>query len=285
MYNTPILTPEDGVKQAIDISDGYSGVYGITANDLICDPKSDYWIEDVKNEDFIRKGPYNIYKGPFPNKEEIIMSCSKQAIKGVYSDIDELVFSHKGIVQAELRCEKEDILEKRITLSLRSQQKELGVVYRYHGISTINYYPFFRLVSAPEGCCYKTMACIVVFSLVIAVFSIFYLCADENIITILMTKISVGICFAMFSYFFCCQSCTKDGVRRLHTYNVIDMKTYKLVAEVYKLETVCCNQSFYRELICHREMTRSQLMGLFSLVMLSESTISAEPPKPYNPYA
>jgi len=282
MYNTPILTPEDGVEQPIDTSDGYPGAYGITANDLICDPKSDYWIENVRNKDFIGKGPYNIYKGPFPNKEEKIMTCSKQAIKGVYSSIDELVFRHKGIVQAELRCEKEDILEKRITLSLRSQQKELGVVYRYHGIKTIDYYPLFRLVSMPMECCYKTMGCILVFSLVIGLISIVPLCLNPDIPTIVMTTTFVGICFASFSYYCCCQSCMKDGVRRLHTYIVIDMKTYKLVAEVYKLETVCCNQSHYRELICHREMTRSQLMGLFSFIMLSESTISAEPSPSYD---
>jgi len=277
MYNTPILTPEDRVEQAIDISDGYSGVYGTPANDLICDAKSDYWIGNTT--------PCNIYKGPFPNKEEIIMTCSRESTTGVYSPIDELVFKDKGIVQAELRCEKEDILEKRITLSLRSQQKELGLVYRYHDTDTINYYPLFRLVSVPEGCCYgccypccdRTTNCFTGLSLGLGVFSIILLaqgCGAQNIIMILIAIIFFGTCFPCLFSHYCFEKCRQSGVHRLHKYSVVDMNTCKLVAKVYKVE-IPSKKSHYTEFSCRREMTRSQLMGLFSLVMLNGRVIYA----------
>ena len=276
MYNTPIFTPEDRVEQAIDTSDDYPGVYGTPANDLICDPKSDYWIEDVKNEDLIGVETYNIYKGPFPNKEEIIMTCSKEVTKGAYCSIDELVFRHKGIVQAELRCEKEDTLEKYITFSLRSQQKELGLVYKYHGIDTINYYPFFRLVTMPMECWCKIKLCFALSSLLMMLFSIGNLIRDPSIITLLIATTCVGI-FLTILFRYSCKCCAKDGVTRWDIYGVIDMNTYEVVAKVYRLDTLGCNQSHYREFSCHREMTRSQLMGLFSLVMLSNPKIPSPP--------
>jgi len=275
MYNTPILTPEDGVKQPIDTSDDYPGAYGTPANDPICDPKFYYWIDNGGI----------MYKGPFPNKEEVIMTCSREFTTGVYCPIDEFVFRDKGIVLAELRCEKEDTLERRITLSLRSQQKELGVVYRRHDIDLVTYSPFFLLTCARID----LRSPIIIYPLVLAVFlgisGIMFLLVLWTILGLLVIAILIGICIAYRCHVYhCCKFCMKNEVRRLHTYNVNDINTIKVVAKVYTLRKDRHGLSDGTELSCRREMTRSQLMGLFSLIMLSGRIICPRPPDPVVPY-
>jgi len=274
MYNTPILTPEDGVKQPIDTSDGYSGVYKTSANDLTRNSKSDYWIEYGQDEGLTGEWGY-IYKGPFLNREEKITTCSKETIQGLRSSIDEFVFRDKGIVQAELRCQKEDVVAERITYSLRNQQEELGLMYMRNYSPNIDYYPFFKLIPSSMGCCQKTIACLTLVSLPIGFFSIIYLISQLSIISVLITTIFGGISIGGFCYFDCRQ---RREETRSHVWNVMDAKTDKLVAKVYHRKEVEPNRPPCTEIICRRKIRRSQLMGLFSLVILRRYLIRARLP-------
>jgi len=284
MYDIPILAPEDRaeqpreypVGQPLNALDGYSMEQGTFVSNDMDDPNPKYWIECVQEESCGGQGLYRIHKGLYPNPVETIMTCSKGTVHDSCTTGDELVFNCKGITQAELRYIRGQQSRDRWGYSLRDQQGELGLVYVYDDNNDkIEYYPFFQLHRISSR---SSSSPVVIISLILLVLGIYLASSYEE------AGVIISIIFFLIVLILCCcscfsASCGEDGVSRSRMSNVIDMTTHQLVADVYGLAGTCGNHSNDIEIVCHRAVSKAQLMGLISLAILSESKRKREEDK------
>jgi len=282
MYNIPILAPEDRRQQPIDTSDGYSKVYGSSISTDTDGPNSKYWIEFAGRRPYTGEKLYNAYKGSFPDKTERIMDLSLGAIDNLSSAID------KEIPHVEL-CYK----GAGGKYSIRTQQEELGKVDLSYG--RIDYDPFFELILISYCFCgtYVLMS-FLIFNAIFAGISILVslaiiLVTSNYEFEYVMVPVTISIVSTVLTlilyYCFCFSPRYKEnGVKRLHRVNVNDKKTRKVVAEVYNLRGSCFSHDKDLEILCHRTLTMPELMGLFSLAVLSLTNGFLERPNDYSNY-
>jgi len=271
MHNVPILTPEDRAGQPISTSYDHYAAYRTPINTDIDDNNSKYWIKLAQEKCCGRGRLYNLYKGPFPNKEEKIMTLSTGTANNSSPAGDESVSGREEINHAELHYKGYKKSEDRDRYSLRSQQKKLGLIHLYYG--KINYHPFFQLVLVSSHHTALTVIFMLVINLVLAAGLVYALASDpearSDVVLIVFSIILVGVFVIQFCCF-CLRPCyRKDAVSRLHTSNLEDITTGELVAKVYNLRGICLTHGNDLEIICHRELSIPQLMGLFSLAILS----------------
>ena len=271
MHNVPILTPEDRAGQPISTSYDHYAAYRTPINTDIDDHNSKYWIELAQEKPCGNGKLFNLYKGPFPNKEERIMTLSTETANNSCPAGDEWVSGREEINHAELRYERYQESEDCDRYSLRSQQEKLGLIDLYY--RKIDYHPFFQLVLV--SCYLRAFMVIIFFSIniVSAAVSVCILAIGHeersDVVIIVMSIISFAALFIQFCYF-CIYPCyRKDAVSRLHISNLEDITTRELVAKVYNLRGICLTHRNDLEIICHRELSIPQLMGLFSLAILS----------------
>jgi len=272
MYNIPILTPEDEARQPINTSDGRPATYKAPINTNIDDPNPKYWIKLAKKECCESGKLYNIYRGPFSNKEEKIMTLSTRISNNLRSARDKSVSGHEEISHAELLYKGPGGGEANGWYTLRNQQEELGLITL--SADEVTYDSFFKLTK--KGYPYSTL--MVIFCLSVNAFfgGLFVLCAmisgpeqeGKGVITV-MSIIGVATFLILFFYFCFSQCCKKNLVNRLHTSDVEDIRTGRVVAKVYKLRGICLTHRNDLEIICHEKLSIPQLMGLFSLAILT----------------
>jgi hypothetical protein len=276
MNNAPILAPEDRVIQTgehiigqpIDTSAGYPTVYKSPIDTGIGDTNPKYWIECIQDNKCGEKSLYDIHKDLFPTQSEKIMSCSETAIN-LCNPGNELVFRHKGMVQAKLCYKRGNELTGRYSYSLMNQQEELGLVYVYNNSEDkIDFYPFFELTRINSRCSSIIGLLIIV---IILAGTLLVGTKVEGAVPMVIGIILAVLVLIAFCYNCLSPSCEKDGVNRLHTSNVKDMRSGGLVAKVYSLRGSCGSHSNDIEIICYRSLNTAQLLGLFCLTILSSS--------------
>jgi len=273
MYNVPILTPEDEARQPINTSDGRPATYKAPINTDIDDPNPKYWIKLAKRE-YCESGKlYNIYRGPFPNKEEIIMTLSTRISNSLRSARDKSVSGREGISHAELLYKGSGGGGGNGWYTLRNQQEELGLITLSCG--TITHDSFFKLIS--KDLSETTNRIILYLSInlflggVLALLSFGDFKSEGDGIggVIAFSIIFLGVFLILLFYFCFSQCCRKNFVKRLHSSDVEDITTGRVVAKVYRFRGIFLTHRNDLEIICHEKLSIPQLMGLFSLAILT----------------